>query len=126
MRIRIAILAVVIFVVSLDAFSQQFVFPDQPGWNKVEEGKPLTFTLALKEPIPGVRFSVDAGADYGMSIDSVGQFTWTPHYDLVDRISKQKDISVLFQANWKVANEDKKLRTPVTFTVFHVNRPPVA
>jgi hypothetical protein len=123
---RIALLTAVLAIISLDVFSQQFVFPDQPGWNKLEEGRQLTFTLALKEPIPGVRFSVDAGADYGMSVDSLGQFTWTPGYDLVDRISKQKDISVLFQANWKAGNEDKKLRTPVTFTVFHVNRPPVA
>jgi hypothetical protein len=40
----------------------------------------------------------------------------------VDRIVKSKDFSVIFQAT---TPDGKRIRKPITFTVNHVNRPPV-
>ena len=48
--------------------------------------------------------------------------TWTPSFDLVDRLTKQKEFGVIFQAELK---DKKRLRQPVNFIVVHVNRPPI-
>lgn len=103
-------------------FAQQLVLPTQPGWTQLEEGKLFSFDITLSEPIQGVKFTLDGSNGYGMKLDSLGHFTWTPSYDLVDRIEKQKEINVIFQAEWK---GNKKVRQPVNFIVRHVNRPPV-
>jgi hypothetical protein len=40
----------------------------------------------------------------------------------MNRLEKQKEVSVIFQAEWK---DGKKVRQPVNFIVHHVNRPPI-
>lgn len=119
---RIALLLLLI-VGPLKMLSQQLVFPDQLGWTQVEEGKMLSFHLTLNEEIKGVRFSLEGGNEFGMQLDSAGHFTWTPSFDLADRLQRQKEVSVIFQAEWKT---DKKIRQPINFLVSHVNRPPIA
>lgn len=56
-----------------------------------------------------------------VSFDSVGNFSWKPSYDVVDRLEKQKEFTVIFQAEWK---NGKRARAPITFLVTHQNRPP--
>lgn len=119
MRFRIFFLFV---VVPGMAFSQQLVFPDKSSWTRLEEGKTLNFDLTLSEPNHEVQFSLEGSNGYDMKLDSLGHFSWTPSFDLVDRIEKQKEINVIFQA---VLKNNKRLRQPVNFIVFHVNRPPV-
>jgi hypothetical protein len=102
------------------AFAQRFVFSDSTSWKTVSEGKELSFKVSVSEPAH-VRFSLEGVNGYGMQLDSLGNFTWKTSYDLVDRLEKQKEITVLFQADWK---DGKKLRKPVSFLVHHVNRPP--
>ena len=114
-----------LMVARLMAFSQQLVFPDKASWTQLEEGKTLTFDIALSDKTdnaPSVRYSLEGTNSYGMKLDSVGHFTWTPSYDLVDRIEKQKEINVIFQAR---LSNNKRLGQPINFIVHHVNRPPV-
>lgn len=116
---------VILFLLALAPemiFSQQLVLPDRAGWTELAEGKALAFDLTLTEKIPGVHYSLDGSNGYGMTLDSVGHFTWTPSFDLVDRIEKQKEVNVIFQAAW---GTNKRLRQPVNFIVRHVNRYPV-
>jgi hypothetical protein len=40
---------------------------------------------------------------------------------LVDRLEKQKEINLIFEATWK---DGRKVRTPINFIVTHKNRPP--
>ncbi len=59
--------------------------------------------------------------DYGIQFDTLGNFSWRPSFDLVDRLEKQKEINLIFQAEWK---DGRKTRTPINFIVLHQNRPP--
>lgn len=111
-----------VFVGSLATKAQHLVFPDPLSWGRVEEGNTLTFTVQLSEPVGIAKFSLEGGSDLEMVMDSTGKFSWTPSFDLVDRITGQKDFSVIFHATLA---DGKRFRHPATFRVFHVNRAPV-
>jgi hypothetical protein len=102
------------------AAAQRFNFPDSAGWRTIPEGKELTFKVSVSEGV-GPHYSLEGVNGNGMQLDSIGNFSWKPSYDLVDRLQLQKEMTVIFQADWK---DGKKLRRPVTFVVHHVNRPP--
>ncbi len=102
--------------------AQQLVFPSQPGWTQLEEGKEISFDLTLSDNSQPLSFSLDGGNGLGMQLDSVGHFSWTPSFDLVDRIEKKKEVGVIFQAELK---EGKRSRHAVNFIVNHINRPPM-
>ncbi|MCI0750869.1 MAG: hypothetical protein L0Y35_03450 [Flammeovirgaceae bacterium] len=111
-------------VVGLSLFpskAQQLILPDSAGWNMLLEGKELSFQLKSDRQ-EEVRFSLEASNDLGISFDSIGNFKWTPSYELADRVSKTKDITIIFQANWR---DGKRIRKPVTFVIMHVNRAPI-
>jgi len=57
-----------------------------------------------------------------MRFDTLGNFRWKPSFDLVDRVAKSKDFTVIFQASFEDGRRERKA---ITFTVQHVNRPPV-
>ncbi len=102
--------------------AQHLVFPSDLDLGQVQEGKAVRFAVQLSEPANGARFSLEGSNSLGMTIDSVGNFTWIPSFDLVDRLALKQDFSVIFQATLP---DGKRVRQPVTFTVHHVNRPPV-
>ena len=112
-----------VLVLAVDAAAQPLIFSDESVWAHIEEGKPMAFTVALREPHPGTKFSLEGGSGIGMLMDSVGNFSWTPSFDLVDRLTLQKEFSVIFHATLP---DGKRLRRPVNFTLVHVNRAPVA
>lgn len=58
----------------------------------------------------------------GIDFDSLGNFRWRPTYDLVDRIEEKKEINIFFEALLK---DQSKVTKSVTFSVRHVNRPPI-
>ena len=116
------VLLLVLVILNCETFAQQLVFPDQPDWTHLDEGKPLSFALTVSGDLPPVRYALDGGNSFGMQLDSVGHFNWTPSFDLVPRLEKQKEVSVIFQAEWK---DGKRVRQPVNFLVNHINRPPV-
>ncbi|HLZ16385.1 MAG TPA: putative Ig domain-containing protein, partial [Cyclobacteriaceae bacterium] len=101
-------------------FSQQLIFPDKENWNQVREGQPLSFQVKVNDPA-APRFSLEGINGYGIQFDTLGNFLWTPSFDLVDRLEKQKEISLIFQAEWK---DGRKVRATTNFTVLHQNRPP--
>ncbi len=116
-------LILVLSAVFLGVHGQQLVLPDNAGWDRVEEGKPLNFIIRLSSSAPGAKFSLEGGNGLGMNFDSLGNFSWVPSFDLVDRLAVQKEFSVIFQATLP---DGKRLRQTANFLVFHVNRAPVA
>ena len=104
------------------AFSQSdstFVFPDSAGWNVLKEDEVLSFQVKTKRA-EEVQFSIEGAEGLNVQFDSVGNFNWKPSFDLVDRVSRTKDFTIVFQAERK---DGKREKQAVTFTVHHVNRP---
>src|SRR5689334_11260640 len=102
------------------SFSQLLIFPDAENWNKVKEGQTLAFQVKVNDSsVP--KFSIEGVNGYGIQFDSLGNFSWKPSFDLADRLEKQKEISLIFQAEWK---DGRKVRSTANFTVLHQNRPP--
>ncbi|MEO5975953.1 MAG: hypothetical protein ABIS36_09900 [Chryseolinea sp.] len=102
--------------------SSSFVLPDSTGWNIVNEGQKVSFNIKSTHHSPKILFSIENVDGLGIEFDSLGHFSWTPSYDLVDRVEKSKDIMVIFQ---QFLPDGKRERKEVTFIVRHVNRPPV-
>ena len=126
------VLIVWVCMLSVKTFGQNghtFVFPDSLGWNALRENQELKFQLRTTSSTPA-RYSIDGVANSGIQFDSLGNFSWKPSFDFADRVSKTKDITVIFEATWKEQKPEgqhdiKRLRESITFTVLHVNRPPV-
>ena len=105
------------------AYSQQdstFIFPEDEGWNVLAENEPLNFQVKSNFG-DTVEYSIEASPDLQIQFDSLGNFSWRPSFDLVDRIEKTKEVTVMFQANFP---QGSRVKQPVTFIVNHVNRPP--
>jgi hypothetical protein len=97
-----------------------FIFPDSAGWNILNENQELSFTLKSTHTGP-VYFSIEGIDDVAVQFDSLGNFSWSPSYDLVDRVEKTKDFTFIFQQELA---DKKRERQEQTFTIRHVNRPP--
>lgn len=109
---------------SLTSFGQtgnSLVFPVEEGWNILEENQELSFKLTSTSAEPA-RFLIEGIQDSGIQFDSVGNFYWKPSFDFTDRLAKTREITVIFEAYWP---NNRRERQPITFTVHHVNRPPV-
>jgi hypothetical protein len=114
-------LLLLLILVSAIAHAQRIVVPEGDQWRLPYEGTETAFKL-MTDTVPPLKYSLEGNNDYGIRFDSTGNFAWTPSFDLVDRLEKTKEITVIFQAEWKGG---KKMRKPVTFIVAHKNRPPV-
>ncbi len=115
-------LATLFFVlVTLISNAQRLQVSDSTKWNHLIEGNELSFKIyALDSIVP--RFTLEGVDGYRMHMDSLGNFAWNPSFDLVDRLEKQKEVSVIAQAEWK---DGRRVRKTLNFTVLHQNRPPV-
>lgn len=111
----------VLILFSTTVFGQQIVFPTTENWNYLKEGQTLSFQLSTTETNQA-HFSFEGGSDLGITLDTLGHFNWTPAYDLVNRLEKQKEVTIYFQA---VLISGTKIRKPITFFVSHQNRLPV-
>jgi len=110
---------------ALSTYSQMdssLIFPDSTGWNVLNEDEVLSFQVKtmLTE---NTQFSIEGADGLNIQFDSLGNFSWRPSFDLVDRVSKAKDFTVIFQAALK---DGKREKQAVTFRVNHINRPPQA
>jgi len=113
------LLCLLVFIPGI-SFSQLLIFPNAENWNKVKEGQTLSFQVKVNDPsVP--KFSIEGVNGYGIQFDSVGNFSWKPSFDLADRLETQKEISLVFQAEWK---DGRKVRATTNFIVLHQNRPP--
>jgi hypothetical protein len=97
-----------------------FILPDSIGWNVLRENEVISFQLRSTHGDSAV-FSLEGDEALNIQFDSVGNFTWIPSFDLVDRVEKSKEFTVVFQAEMKDGTREKQA---VTFIVNHVNRPP--
>jgi hypothetical protein len=115
-------LALTLFVlVALISNAQKLQVSDSTGWNSLLEGKELSFKIyALDSVAP--YFTLEGVDGYRIQFDSLGNFSWKPSFDLVDRLEKQKEVNVIVQAEWK---DGRRVRKTMNFTVLHQNRPPV-
>ncbi len=116
------VLLLLFVLASTSVAGQQLVLPSSTNWTQLDEGKEISFTVAMSDGSIPLRYSLEGSTDTGMKFDSVGHFTWTPSFDLVTRLDKQKEVNVIFEAQFK---GDKRVRQPVNFIVRHINRPPV-
>jgi hypothetical protein len=118
------ILLIAALLMCTQAFGQNghsLIFPDSSGWNAIPENRELKFKLATSSQ-ERVYFRIEGTENTGIQFDSLGNFSWKPSFDFVDRVAKAREVSVIFEASW---GNEKRVRQPVTFTVMHVNRPPV-
>ncbi|QOI96483.1 MAG: Ig-like domain-containing protein [Flammeovirgaceae bacterium] len=98
------------------------IFPDSAGWSVRSEGEIITFRIKAI-PQEGIQsISITGLETFGMQVDSTGNFTWTPAYNLVDRIEQTRDFALPVIGLWK---DGTRIRKMITFTIRHVNRPPV-
>jgi hypothetical protein len=109
-----------ILLASVTASAQRMIFPEGDQWRLPYEGTDMSFRVTTDTVPP--KFSLEGNAGFGIQFDSTGNFSWKPSYDLVDRLEKSKELTVIFQAEWKGG---KKIRKPITFIVTHQNRGPV-
>lgn len=97
------------------------IFPNLTGWNTLQEGKAFSFRVTAYPDLPAVSFSIVDTEPLGFQFDSTGNFSWTPSFDLVNRVELSKEFPIIFQANWADGN---RVRQTIVFTVQHTNRPP--
>jgi hypothetical protein len=97
------------------------IFPDSAGWNVLSENQNLSFQLRTS-PETARKFYVEGTEGLNIQFDTLGNFQWQPSFDLVDRVTKSKDFTVIFQA---IMADGKRERKAITFTVTHVNRAPI-
>lgn len=108
-------------VISLAQNNYELIFPDSANWHVLREGQTIAFQVKATPVENFVRFSLDNSENLPVHFDSLGNFSWTPSYDLVDRVTLKKEFTFIFQGMWA----DKRVRKAITFTVHHTNRPPV-
>ena len=101
----------------------QVILPNQPGWTNVPEGNPLRFEVKTNaRPADTLQYAIAQGKLDGMELDSLGQFSWTPDYNLASRIQTTRIVSVILE----VSNQrGEKVTQSIDFKVQHVNRPPM-
>lgn len=116
-----AFLSFVIISSICHAQSYEWILPDHTNWSSVNEGQEIVFKLKTTADLP-TRFSLEGGDNLGIQLDSAGNFRWQPSFDLVDRVTRTKDITVILQATLP---DGQRLRKAVSFSVSHVNRAPV-
>lgn len=98
-----------------------FIFPDSTGWNTLSENQDLKFKVKTSHA-PPFHFSIQGVEGLNVDFDSLGSFHWKPSFDLVDRVERTKDFTVVFQLELP---DGKRERKEITFTIKHINRPPV-
>lgn len=101
--------------------AQHLIVSDSSGWNTLKEGNFLSFKVSSTDSIRP-RFTLQGADSLEIQLDTLGTFFWKPGYDLVSRLEKQKEISVILQAEWI---DGRRVTRPLNFTVYHQNRPPV-
>lgn len=99
----------------------RLILPDSSGWNLIKENQALSFQVQTTAATQA-RFSIEGVEDLKIQFDSLGNFHWQPSYDLVDRVTRMKEFSVIIEATFP---DNKRIREPITFVVRHVNRPPI-
>lgn len=102
-------------------FGQRLQVNDSTTFNTIHEGTEFKFRFEQFEQTRP-KYSLEGADGLSMQLDSLGNFQWTPSFDLVDRLEKQKEFNVIVQAEWP---DGKRSRKTLNFIVLHQNRPPL-
>src|SRR5688572_7836340 len=94
MKVKI-VLGLMLAAFSMSA--QQIILPEGQQWNVVEEGKTLAFKLSVKDSASAKRYLLSGINGYNMTLDSVGNFSWTPGFDVVNRLEREKEVSAIIE-----------------------------
>ena len=106
-----------------DPKALQILLSQQPDWNVVAEGQPIHFSLRTNgNPADSITYTIAQGKLDGMAFDSLGHFSWTPNYELADRLKPTRVVPVIFEVHTRKGDSATQL---AEFRVHHVNRPPV-
>ncbi|MBO0939928.1 hypothetical protein J2I47_25505 [Fibrella sp. HMF5335] len=107
-----------------DAKSLQLVLPQATDWNVVAEGQPIRFDLKTTGAAPNdtLTYAIAQGMMEGMNFDSLGRFSWTPGFDVVERLKANRVVPVIFEVHNRRGQSATQL---VDIKVLPVNRPPV-
>lgn len=110
---------------SVSTSSFKLVLPMNYGWSTVKEGEHIGFTLTTEGGRSSeIVYSISKAGAPEMKIDSLtGEFSWTPSYDIADRLITSVAVSVLLEAR---NGAGETTSNEVIFKVIHTNRPPVA
>ncbi len=105
-----------------DSLSFQIIPPPTSEWQKINEGETRTFKVVIDQPTSAQYWYYVLDGDlYGATIDSSGNFSWTPSFDLVDRIEEERTIPLTIEVK---NDDDQQVRKTIDFTIKHTNRPP--
>ncbi len=105
-----------------DSLSFQIIPPPTSDWQKINEGETRTFKVVIDQPTSAQYWYYVLDGDlYGATIDSSGNFSWTPSFDLVDRIEEERTIPLTIEVK---NDDDQQARKTIDFTIKHTNRPP--
>lgn len=110
-----------ILIFSSSSLAQTISSADSTRFNILFEGTEFKFRFDFPEE-EKPRFSLEGAGGFSMQLDSLGNFKWTPSYDLVDRLEKQKEVNVIIQAEWP---DGRRIRRTINFLVQHSNRAPL-
>jgi len=125
MNFKILTISILVFF-SNHIFAQEtpkILLPAGKEWTQLKEGSEVSFELKLEgKNCEKFRFTIPQGKLEGMAFDSLGRFTWTPPYSMVDRLDSYKFQQVIFEAKCDSTNET--LSSKVEFRIQHVNRSP--
>jgi Putative Ig domain len=113
--------ALILVFFGSSGLAQQLIFPDTLSWNSLYEGTSVSFKIGTTDP-ETPKFSLEGVNEYRIQFDTLGNFSWNPRFDLVDRLEKQKEVNMIVQAEWK---DGRRIRKTLTFIISHQNRPPV-
>ena len=71
-----------------------FILPDSIGWNVIPEGQVISFQVRSTHGDSAL-FSLEGAEGLDIQFDTVGNFFWKPSFDLVDRVAKSKEFTVV-------------------------------
>src|SRR5690606_2001470 len=114
------ILFFVISCISLTAFAQntdstrrysgvKLVFPDSTGWNLINEDQEVSFQVGTTHPDPA-SYAIEGAEELNITFDSLGNFYWKPSFDLVGRVRRMKDYTVIIEASWPDLPKSRRVR----------------
>ncbi|MDH5396643.1 MAG: hypothetical protein OEX02_00745 [Cyclobacteriaceae bacterium] len=99
--------------------------PRKPGWNLIREGDSVQFKISAEttmDNLEGIKFYFEEGEESEIEFDSLGNFSWTVPYTLVDRFQQTIDKHVFFMAEDQSGNI---VSQKVILTIFHKNQKPI-
>lgn len=101
----------------------QIKLPNTNNWSELKEGVPAQLHFVVEGNVQDkhFQFSIIQGKQLGMEIDSTGLFTWTPSFDLVNRIEQIRLFQLIIEAR---TDEGETITRSVELKVLHQNRSP--